>query len=99
MCAQVQARVRDNADWLFKCVGAANAALSDTALRRQLDADLAAQEGRGYYSAYSSPSSSHYYSREADLFSRSCPFLISLLNSFGGRRSALSFPAFAVQFE
>jgi hypothetical protein len=90
MCAQVQARVRDNADWLFKCVGAANAALSDTALRRQLDADLAAQEGRGYYSAYSSPSSSHYYSREADLFSRSCPFLISLLNSLFWRETLCS---------
>lgn len=54
MCEQVQARVRDKADWLFKCVGAAHAALTDPAERRQLDADLAAQEGRASTASYRS---------------------------------------------
>ena len=80
MCEQVQARVRDKADWLFKCVGAAHAALTDPAERRQLDADLAAQEGRAssasYYSnlysqppfrpARYSPQSSYHYGRTSD---------------------------------
>ncbi len=70
MCAQVLARVRDNADWLFKCVGAANAAITDPAARRQLDADLAAQEGRAAGYGYSPYSPSSYYSRPADNFYR-----------------------------
>lgn len=68
MCAQVQARVRDSADWLFKFVGAAHAAITDAAARRQLDADLAAQEGRAASAAYYSSSS--YYTRSPDNFSR-----------------------------
>ena len=34
--------MRTNADWLFKCVGAAHAVLADPKARRELDADLSA---------------------------------------------------------
>ncbi|EIE19931.1 hypothetical protein COCSUDRAFT_58168 [Coccomyxa subellipsoidea C-169] len=78
---QVLARVRDNADWLFKCVGAANAAITDPAARRQLDADLAAQEGRAAGYGYSPYSPSSYYSRPADNFYRRS----------GGRKSSYNY--------
>ncbi len=52
-----------NADWLFKCVGAANAVLSDPKERRELDADLAAQEGRAASTPAYSRSAYSYYPR------------------------------------
>ena len=49
LAPQVEERVRANADWLFKCVGSAHAVLTDPTARAELDADLAAREGRASY--------------------------------------------------
>ena len=44
---QVEYRVRDNANWLFKGIAEAHTVLTDPAARAELDADLARQDRRG----------------------------------------------------
>lgn len=39
--------MRDNADWLFKCIAEAHTVLTDPAARQELDSGLARQERRG----------------------------------------------------
>ena len=52
---QVEGRVREKADWLFKCVGEAYSVLTDSQARLELDAKLAHQERQERYNARSSP--------------------------------------------
>lgn len=44
---QTEQRVRDNADWLFKCIAEAHTVLTDPTARLELDSGLARQERRG----------------------------------------------------
>ena len=46
---EVETRVREEANWLFKCISEAHNVLSDARLRRELDAALELEEGRMYY--------------------------------------------------
>lgn len=41
---QTEQRVRDNADWLFKCIAEAHTTLTDPTERQELDSGLARQE-------------------------------------------------------
>ena len=43
-CVQTEQRVRDNADWLFKCIAEAHTILTDPTERQELDSGLARQE-------------------------------------------------------
>ena len=52
---QVEGRVREKADWLFKCVGEAYRVLTDSQARLELDSKLAQQERQERYSARGSP--------------------------------------------
>ena len=59
-CAQTEGRVRDSADWLFKCIAEAYSVLTDPAARHDLDIDLARQNRRGSASATRSSPARHY---------------------------------------
>ena len=79
---QVEERVRANADWLFKCVGAAHAVLGDPAQRAELDADLDARaKGR-----------SSYYARPSGGYGSRCALRPSSLSQPAAVLSALPFP-------
>lgn len=54
-CMQVEGRVREKADWLFKCVAEAYSVLTDSQARLELDSKLAQQERQERYSARGSP--------------------------------------------
>lgn len=47
--SEVESRVRDEANWLFKCISEAHSVLSDARLRRELDAALDLEERRMFY--------------------------------------------------
>ncbi|KAK9813108.1 hypothetical protein WJX72_009189 [[Myrmecia] bisecta] len=49
---QIQEHIREEANWLFKCIGQAHGVLSDAGQRRTLDADLAAQEASAGRTGY-----------------------------------------------
>lgn len=63
----IETRVRDEANWLFKCISEANGVLSDSQKRRVLDGELEFEERRMFYRNDGStpPGGSYSFTRPA----------------------------------
>ena len=84
---KVEERVRANADWLFKCVGSAHAVLTNPTARAELDADLAAREGRASYRSTAAgynmrPGGAHYGNRYVHVFCYCQGCQVQLVNAW-----------------
>jgi len=64
---EIETRVRDEANWLFKCISEANVVLSDSQKRHILDSELEFEERRMFYrnDLSTPPGGSYSFSRPA----------------------------------